>query len=141
MKRIALFLLLGLVPATILLAAGPRFPLVGRWQTIDPETNTVDGVVEVYKTGNKFYGKLVWTKIENPIDVNGDGKSLLGRVILFDFVHDEDEEYTGGRVYNPRDGKTYRGKIEVQDNGRTLKLRGYVGIPLFGRSQYWRREK
>ena len=75
-------------------------------------------IIEIYKSGGKYYGKIVWSRRKHPLDVHGDGKSLLGRVILSGFVYDGDNTYTGGRIYNPRDGKTYSCKLEVQQNGK-----------------------
>jgi uncharacterized protein (DUF2147 family) len=49
-------------------------------------------------------------------------------------------EYSGGRVLDPEEGKTYRCKLRVIDAGKKLELRGYVGISLLGRTQTWLRE-
>ena len=46
--------------------------------------------------------------------------------------------WSGGRIYNPEDGKTYKCKLTLQDDG-TLKVRGYVGMSIFGKTQIWRR--
>jgi uncharacterized protein (DUF2147 family) len=51
-----------------------------------------------------------------------------------------DGQWTGGRVYDPNSGNTYRGTITLID-ADTLKLRGYVGITLFGRTEIWKRRR
>lgn len=136
MKLYALLLaLLLLTPA----AAAARFPLVGKWFSPDAEERLNDGIIEMYQKNGKYFGKIVWSRRKQPLDVHGDGKSLLGRVILSGFVYDGDNTYTDGKIYNPRDGKTYSCKLEVQQNGKRLRVRGYVLIPLFGRTQYWQR--
>ncbi len=65
-------------------------------------------------------------------------RPLRGLMILYGFRQDTDGRWTGGRVYDPNSGNTYRGTITVLDS-HTLKLRGYIGISWFGRSETWRR--
>jgi uncharacterized protein (DUF2147 family) len=48
-------------------------------------------------------------------------------------------EWSGGRILDPENGKIYRCTIEVVDGGKRLKVRGYIGISLIGRTQYWDR--
>jgi uncharacterized protein (DUF2147 family) len=50
----------------------------------------------------------------------------------------EDGEYVDGYVYNPEDGGTYRLKAEVL-GAESLKIRGYLGISLFGQDKVWSR--
>ncbi len=64
-------------------------------------------------------------------------RSLCGLEIGSGFIPHGPEHATGGTLYDPKTGKTYRGMIT--SDGSTLALRGYIGIPLFGRSQTWRR--
>jgi len=67
------------------------------------------------------------------------GRKILGMVFLYDFKPTSDPDaFEDGSVYNAEDGKTYRASIALQPDGR-LRLRGYVGIPLFGRSEIWTR--
>lgn len=67
------------------------------------------------------------------------GRATIGIVIIWDLRYD-DGEYSGGYVYNPRDGKTYRLQAEFIDRD-TLRIRGYLGIPLLGQSQIWKRAR
>jgi uncharacterized protein (DUF2147 family) len=64
-------------------------------------------------------------------------RSTLGIVLIWKLKY-EDGEYVDGYVYNPRDGKTYRMKMEVLDK-ETLQIRGYMGIALLGQTQIWKR--
>lgn len=64
-------------------------------------------------------------------------RPTMGLTIIWKLNYD-DGEYTGGYVYNPRDGKTYRFKVKVIDR-ETVQIRGYMGIPLLGQSQVWKR--
>ena len=104
----------------------------------------------IYKHGDKFFGKLDWIKFPN--DENGKPKTDknnpdpalrsrpdLGLELLKDFTFDGDDVYSGGTVYDPKNGKTYSCKMTLE--GNTLKIRGYIGISLFGRSETWTRVK
>lgn len=80
---------------------------------------------------------------DNPaIDVNNPNPKLRARstvgIVIFWKLKFDDGEYVDGYVYNPRDGKTYRIEMKVLDR-ETLKIRGYMGIPLLGQSQIWKR--
>jgi uncharacterized protein (DUF2147 family) len=48
-------------------------------------------------------------------------------------------EWNGGTILDPNNGKTYKCKIEVVDGGARLKVRGFIGLSLLGRTQYWLR--
>jgi uncharacterized protein (DUF2147 family) len=61
----------------------------------------------------------------------------LGLIILRDFKHD-DGEWTGGRIYDPQNGKDYKCFMKLKDN-KTLNVRGYIGISLLGRTEVWTR--
>jgi uncharacterized protein (DUF2147 family) len=74
--------------------------------------------------------------IHNP-DPKLRGRSTVGIMIIWGLVYD-DGEYSSGYVYNPRDGKTYRLKAELIQSD-TLRIRGYLAIPLLGKSQVWKR--
>ena len=106
-----------------------------------------DGVVEIYKKGGKYYGKVI--KATPPKDKNGrtrlDSKNpdvkkrnrpIQGLVFLTNFTL-KGKELIGGRLYDSRTGKSYNGKIWLE-NGK-LKLRGYLGI--FYETRTWTRVK
>lgn len=107
-----------------------------------------EGKVEIYKhSDGKYYGKIVWLKEPNKdgrpkLDANNKDEKLrnepiLGLVILKGFSKDGDI-YTGGTIYDPKNGKTYACKITPKDNN-TLSIRGYIGISLIGRTTTWTR--
>ncbi|MDB5140110.1 MAG: hypothetical protein JWR12_2026 [Mucilaginibacter sp.] len=95
----------------------------------------------------KFIGKVVWLKepLKNgkpKVDELNDDPKLrsrprLGLQVLSNFEKDGDNKYTGGTIYDPLNGKTYSCKITWK--GKILDIRGYVGIPLFGRTTTWSR--
>jgi uncharacterized protein (DUF2147 family) len=67
---------------------------------------------------------------------------ILGLTLMTSMRHEgSSNEYTGGRLFDPDSGNTYKGKMTLIDNGMKLNVRGYIGIPLLGRSQTWSREE
>lgn len=101
-----------------------------------------DAKIEMYKKGNHYFGKTVWAAIpkkdiENP-DKHLRQRDLLGLNLLTNFLYDNGN-YTNGEVYDPANGKTYSCKISLV--GNNLKVRGYIGISLFGRTEIFERIK
>jgi len=111
----------------------------GRWITEDKS-----GVIEITRTDDTFQGRVVGGEkkgdgldSKNP-DPALRSRELMGLVILTDLKKSGDE-YVDGKVYDPNSGNTYKAKATLLEDGR-LKLRGYVGISLFGRNEIWTRE-
>ncbi|HTI86655.1 MAG TPA: DUF2147 domain-containing protein [Alphaproteobacteria bacterium] len=71
--------------------------------------------------------------VHNP-DASLRARPVLGLAILRDFRQEADGTWSGGTVYDPEDGRTYRGTLALDRDGR-LRMRGYVGIELFGRTE------
>lgn len=107
-----------------------------------------DAKIEIYKTGDKYYGKIIWgkniyepdgktarTDIKNP-DPKLRSRSLVNLVILRNFSYD-DGEWDGGKIYDPKSGKTYSCIMKLK--GSNLEIKGYVGITLLGRTTIWTR--
>jgi uncharacterized protein (DUF2147 family) len=118
---------------------------VGKWKTIDDETNEPKSIVELFTQNGKVYGKIV--KLfrkpdEDPDPVceecseedNRYQKKVIGMEILRDMVK-AGNEYSEGTILDPNNGKVYRCKIWVE--GNDLKVRGYWGP--FYRTQTWLR--
>ncbi len=102
-----------------------------------------DSKVEIFQSGTKFYGKIIWGTGTSSKDINNPDKSLrsreiVGLIILNGFVFDGDDTWEDGTIYDPREGKTYSCKMSL-DGLDKLSMRGYVGISLFGRSETWTR--
>ena len=67
------------------------------------------------------------------------GRKVLGMMLLYDFARTGDpNSFESGTIYNGENGKTYKANITLQADG-TLRLRGYVGTPMFGETQIWTR--
>ncbi|MFT4203921.1 MAG: DUF2147 domain-containing protein [Chitinophagaceae bacterium] len=107
-----------------------------------------EGKVEIYKNPDgKYYGKLVWLKEPKrngkpKLDINNKDEKLrtdplVGLVILKGFSKDGNI-YTGGTIYDPKNGKTYSCKMTPKDEN-TLRIRGFIGISLIGRTTTWSR--
>ena len=74
---------------------------------------------------------------------NGDpalrGRKVLGMPLIWGFKKGGNANaFEGGQIYNGEDGKIYSANVDLETDGR-LKLRGYVGSPMFGQTQYWTR--
>ena len=120
--------------------------IVGRW--INPSG---EGQIQIYKKGSLYFGKLAWIKTPNDettgkpkTDIKNPNPSLqsrpiLGLELLKDFTFDGDDTYENGTIYDPKSGKTYSCKMTL--NGSKLKIRGYIGISLLGRTEVWSRVK
>ncbi len=102
-----------------------------------------DGKIEIYKRGNKYYGKTIWGKNPRKDTKNPDPKlrsrDVIGMEFLRDFVFDGDDEWIDGKVYDPTSGNTYSCKMWLEDGN--VELKGYVGISLLGRSETLERIK
>jgi uncharacterized protein (DUF2147 family) len=141
--------------ALILLAAatacgtGPG-DILGTWKTEMDESK-----VEIFRCGEKLCGKIVWLKNPNyseskdgPVGTpiidrkNPDpalrNRPIIGLQVLEGFTEQGDNTWGKGTCYDPKSGMTYRGKIHLVSPGQ-LELRGFVGIPLFGRTSAWTR--
>ncbi|WP_151193242.1 DUF2147 domain-containing protein [Cysteiniphilum sp. JM-1] len=70
---------------------------------------------------------------------------VQGLKIMWNFSKDGNKDgsdgalYKSGSILDPSNGKVYSCKIQTQENGKKLYVRGYVGFSLFGRTQYWYR--
>ncbi len=136
------------------LSAGEADPLLGLWAT-PAEDEGGQAHVEIVRKGDGYSGRLVW--LVEPVYGTGDKKGMdgqakidrenpdpalrsrptLGLVILEGFVRSGTNKWTEGTIYDPNDGKTYRCKMHLK--GERLKVRGYIGISLFGRNTVWTR--
>jgi uncharacterized protein (DUF2147 family) len=147
--KVLTFFTLILLTATTAFGAGLS-DILGIWKTAMGESK-----VEIFMCGEKFCGKIIWLK--NPIYTDSnDGqvgtpiidrknpdpalrsRPLIGLRILEGFTSEGYNTWKNGTCYDPKSGNTYRGKIHLSAPDR-LELRGYIGIPLFGRTSVWTR--
>jgi uncharacterized protein (DUF2147 family) len=120
--------------------------IVGKWKTIDDETGKAKSIVEIYQEGETFKGRVL--EILLPEDAkrvcsNCKGekfnKPILGLEIISNIKEiEKNKEWGDGEILDPKNGKTYKCRLKLKDP-KTLEVRGYIGISLFGRSQTWYR--
>ncbi len=120
--------------------------VLGKWKTIDDETGEVKSIVEIYEKSGKIYGKVIEILDvihKNSLCKNCSGedanKPILGLTVIKGLTRDG-KEYNSGKILDPKSGKLYQCFITLEGNEK-LKVRGYIGISLLGRTQYWQRVK
>jgi uncharacterized protein (DUF2147 family) len=109
----------------------------------------VNSIVVIWEANGKLYGKIEKLVDPDPGDLNprctrcdGElkGRPLIGLQILWDLRKDGDE-WSGGKILDPDNGKVYKCYIALEDGGEKLKVRGYLGFSLLGRTEYWLRDQ
>jgi len=145
--RCLLPLVVGLMLAAAPLAAqdsaAASDAILGQWLTAEGTSK-----IEIYKSGEEFCGRIAWLKEperdgkarvddKNPDEKLRD-RPLQGLIILRGFTYDGEGVWAGGEIYDPKSGNDYKAKMTLVD-AKTLDLRGYVLIPLFGRTERWTR--
>ena len=120
-------------------------PIEGTWVTQDDETGKQKSEVLIYKEDGKLYGKI--TKLLLPEDqgkkcVNCKGANkdqpIEGMIIIKD-LELEDDTWEEGTILDPQSGKVYDCYVDFEDTN-TLKVRGFLGFSLLGRTQIWKRK-
>jgi uncharacterized protein (DUF2147 family) len=115
--------------------------IVGKWKTIDDEDGKPRSIVEIYKQGDKYFGKITeifYRANETPDPVcdkctdDRKGKKVIGMVIIRN-LEKKGNEFKGGDILDPNNGKIYDCKLWVE-NG-VLKVRGYIAF--LYRTQNW----
>lgn len=108
-------------------------------------------IIEVAACGDQICGKIVTLKVPNDPetdkpkldklnpDDNLKARPILNMQMMMGFRKSGANEYEGGEIYSPKEGKTYSAKFTMTD-ANTMNLRGYVGVPLFGKTQTWTRK-
>jgi uncharacterized protein (DUF2147 family) len=106
-----------------------------------------DGLIEIGVEQGKYIGTIVGgtdedsdRKDSNNPDPALKVRSLLGVTIFGGFSYHENDKWawSGGWIYDPNNGKTYKCKMRLIDN-ETLEIRGYIGVSLFGRTETWKK--
>jgi uncharacterized protein (DUF2147 family) len=118
--------------------------VVGKWKTIDDATGEAKSIVEVFSKSGKIYAKVV-DVLDPEVKYNlckqcpGDDKNkpILGLNIIKGLSKDG-AEYNSGEILDPKNGKLYKCALSLESKDK-LKVRGYIGFSLIGRTQYWYR--
>jgi uncharacterized protein (DUF2147 family) len=128
------------------LRAAPDDGVAGVWLT-----ENGDARIEIAACGDAVCGRIVW--VEEPLDDEGKEKldkhnpdeslrsrPIVGLPLLIGFKPDGPGKWEDGRIYSPRDGELYKCTMRL-DGPDTLRVRGYIGIPLLGQTEVWTRVK
>jgi uncharacterized protein (DUF2147 family) len=114
--------------------------VAGNWMTQSREaiiqiSQAADGTLQGRVVGGSEPGGKVDARNPDPAKRN---LPLRGQVIMSGLKYDGDGTWSGGTIYKPDEGKSYKCKVELQADD-TLKVRGFIGFSLFGKSQIWTR--
>jgi len=142
-------LLFGLIIGWLVIAgpavASEADAVIGEWYTQDNKA-----LVQIYKQGDVYNGKIVWLKEaknedgSDKLDTNNPdearrGQPIVGLNLVNGFNYKGSNKWANGTIYDPDNGKTYKCKMSLNDDG-TLKVRGFIGVSLIGRTQVWTRK-
>ncbi|MCX7123749.1 MAG: DUF2147 domain-containing protein [Gammaproteobacteria bacterium] len=123
--------------------------IIGLWKTFDDHTHQPKAIIQIYTDNHLFYGKVL-----GGYPVNGimpqetcpkcpapfTDQPVTGMRILWNLHYNAaNQDYEGGQILDPDAGKIYQAMLTPSANGQTLKARGYISIPLLGRTQIWYR--
>ena len=137
------------------LLAGDGDTILGVWAT-DPEGEGGQAHIEIYSVGGLYSGKIVW--LEEPLytaeDEDGEegepkvdknnpdpalqSRPIMGLDLMIGFKFDGKGTWKKGTIYDPDNGKTYKCKVKIGDDGE-LNVRGYIGFSMLGRTSLWTR--
>jgi uncharacterized protein (DUF2147 family) len=137
-----LILMLVWLPGLVV-AQTTQAQVTGLWQVADEKDGVVKSIVEIYEKDNTYYGRvkevLKTSRRTHCENCTGDlkDKPLTGMIIMYD-VKKSRSGGTDGKVLNPATGKMYSCNIDLVSEDK-LKLRGYIGLPAFGKTMYWER--
>ena len=122
---------------------------VGVWKTVDDATKKEKSLIRITESGGVYSGKI--EKLLDPDapkdpvckDCTDDRKDkpILGMTIVKNMKQSAGDkaEFEGGEILDPNNGKVYKSKMKLVDAGAKLDVRGYIGVPMLGRTQTWTR--
>jgi len=144
----SLVVLLSSVSALGQQSAYQNSPL-GRWVTMDDATGKPASIVILQEEGGRITGKIEkvydpFPKEANPRCTNCKGdlkdKPMVGMKILWDLARRGDG-WSGGMIFDPNSGKTYHCALALESGGSRMKIRGFMGVSVFGRTELWERAR
>jgi uncharacterized protein (DUF2147 family) len=121
----------------------------GLWKNIDDSTGKPRALIRITESNGTLQGRIEKVfpgpnESQNPKCEKCEGANkdapIVGLVILSGLKKDG-EDYAGGQILDPDNGKTYSSKVRLTDSGKKLSVRGYLGVPMLGRSQTWLRQE
>jgi uncharacterized protein (DUF2147 family) len=126
-------------------AAGSQSPL-GLWKAFDDKTGKPRALVRIYLQDGRYFGRIersftqdAATRVCSTCTDERKNQPILGLLIIRNMAL-RDTDYGGGDILDPDSGSVYRCKFHLEKDGTVLVVRGFIGLPLFGRSQSWQRQ-
>tara|TARA_B100000809_G_scaffold142735_1_gene140238 strand:- start:10543 stop:10968 length:426 start_codon:yes stop_codon:yes gene_type:complete len=119
--------------------------IIGQWETYDDKTNEKKAIIEIYKQDDTYGAKIIKNFVRNKDAVcdkcEGENKNkpIIGLVII-ENIKKNNEAYEEGTILDPESGDVYKCYLKLIEENK-LKVRGYIGFSLIGRTQYWLRKK
>lgn len=118
----------------------------GLWRTIDDESGKEKSLVRIVESGGVYTAKV--EKITDPAKASEvcekcsddrKGQPIVGMTIMRSVKQDAEDKglWDGGDILDPKNGKVYKVRLKPIEEGKKLEVRGYIGAPLFGRTQTW----
>lgn len=148
MKRIIPSLLVAVTASLLSTAVFAASLNNTQWQTVDEKTGEKKAIIQLSESGGQVSGKIIKVLDSKKAKANCEkctgslkNKPMEGLQILTGMRTDGTNQWSNGKLVDPETGKIYSGKITLSNNEQSLQLRGYVGSPVFGRSQTWQRVK
>ena len=123
--------------------------LTGVWRTIDDKTGIVRAHIKMEKQSDGSFTGTILTSFPAPGEAPlvvcfkcpppYTNQPIIGMQAIKGLTEDPKapNSFINGKGIDPRGGKTYSGKAKLSADGRKLRLRGYIGISMLGRSQTW----
>lgn len=124
-------------------------PVIGTWKTIDDKTNLVKSIIQLQVVNNTLEGTILKTftapgdkelKVCEACKDHRKDKPIIGMTIMTGLKNESSGIWSGGQILDPKNGEIYKVKIVASEDGRKLDVRGYIGVPMLGRTQTWIKE-
>ncbi len=134
-----LLLVSGVCGAPAMAADDVQTRVLGNWLT-EPK----DGIIQISQTADgTLQGRIVGGNEPGKLDSNNPDSTkrnqvLRGQINLTGMKYDGAGKWSGGAIYDPKSGKTYKCKLELNADG-SVKVRGFIGVSLLGKNQVWTR--
>jgi uncharacterized protein (DUF2147 family) len=132
------------IPATSSYSEDSTSP-IGVWKAFDEKTGKASSIVRIYEQDGKLFGRIeqsftpgAETRVCAVCTDERKDRPMIGLIIVRNMKPDG-SEYSGGDILDPKTGSVYGCKMHLEERGTRLVVRGYLKVPLLGRSVTWQR--
>jgi len=148
-RRSALWVGLALMSPTLFAQTTQGEPIVGNWKTIDDKTNQPKSIIRIELVDQKLQGtvvKIFTAPGDRPDPVceqckdHRKDKPVIGMTIMSGLKKTSSTVWEGGEILDPNNGSIYQVKLNLDLEAKLLNVRGYIGVPMIGRTQTWIRD-